>query len=344
LLHNPAYRGGAEESLIELARGLVSRDHVVHVGLMGDRAGIAETLAAHGAAVEHLPSIAFGQRDVGGFVALQRPLAELVRGADVVHANNLTTAKYAAPVTRALGKPLVAHVRDVPAPDPLTRVLLAGVQRFVAISHFIAAALPREARGRTRVVYNAVGVGRLPARSPGRPLRLLTPTALLPHKRVKAVIEAAQQLPNVTWTVRGPSPDPLHARALRGALQQRGLAERVHLREPTADREALYAEADVVVSTAHDEPFGRTVIEAYAQGLPVVAFDSGAMPELVRDGVTGRLIRDGDVGALASALAALAAEPQRLIELGRAGHSFAQHHFDVERMLSAIEETHAEVI
>jgi glycosyltransferase involved in cell wall biosynthesis len=40
-----------------------------------------------------------------------------------------------------------------------------------------------------------------------------------------------------------------------------------------------------------DEPFGLAVVESLAAGTPVVAVDRGSMPEILRDGVTGRLVR-----------------------------------------------------
>jgi glycosyltransferase involved in cell wall biosynthesis len=42
------------------------------------------------------------------------------------------------------------------------------------------------------------------------------------------------------------------------------------------------------------EPFGLVLIEAMACGTPVVAFPCGAVPEILEDGVTGRLVRDED--------------------------------------------------
>lgn len=52
----------------------------------------------------------------------------------------------------------------------------------------------------------------------------------------------------------------------------------------------LFAKAKaVLVPVKWEEPFGLTVIEAMASGTPVIAFNRGAMPELIVDGVTGFL-------------------------------------------------------
>lgn len=60
------------------------------------------------------------------------------------------------------------------------------------------------------------------------------------------------------------------------------------------------------------ETFGRTIIEAYAKGTPVVVSRLGAMEELVDDGRTGRLFAPGDAADLAAKVRQLLADPQRL--------------------------------
>lgn len=54
--------------------------------------------------------------------------------------------------------------------------------------------------------------------------------------------------------------------------------------------------------TYWDEPFGLVVIEAIASGTPVVAYDNGAMSELIKDGVTGDVVPSGDIAALQAAV------------------------------------------
>ena len=58
----------------------------------------------------------------------------------------------------------------------------------------------------------------------------------------------------------------------------------------------------VVVPIAWDEPFGLVMAEAAASGAPVVAFRRGSAPELVLDGISGRLVAPGDVDAMAEAV------------------------------------------
>ena len=69
------------------------------------------------------------------------------------------------------------------------------------------------------------------------------------------------------------------------------------------DLPALYRSADALVVTSRHEGFGLPALEAMACGTPVVGFANSAIPEVVGDG--GRLVPDGDMGALVRALAAV---------------------------------------
>ena len=62
-----------------------------------------------------------------------------------------------------------------------------------------------------------------------------------------------------------------------------------------AERDRLLGGATALLHLiGFDEPFGLAVVESLATGTPVVAVDRGSMPEILRDGVTGRLLRPGD--------------------------------------------------
>ena len=59
---------------------------------------------------------------------------------------------------------------------------------------------------------------------------------------------------------------------------------------------------DVLVLPSYQEPFGTVLAEAMAVGTPVVATRVGGLPEVVDDGVTGRLVAPGRPGRLAAAV------------------------------------------
>ena len=73
-----------------------------------------------------------------------------------------------------------------------------------------------------------------------------------------------------------------------------------------ADKLALtYQAADIFLSTATEEAFGQTVMEAQLCGLPVVAFHAGGVDEIVRNEITGKLVRNGDATEAVAAIRAM---------------------------------------
>ncbi|MDP2711684.1 MAG: glycosyltransferase, partial [Solirubrobacteraceae bacterium] len=93
--------------------------------------------------------------------------------------------------------------------------------------------------------------------------------------------------------------------ALAGTL---GVADRVHFAGFRPDVENVYGAADVVaVPSTQPDPLPNAALEAAAAGCCVVAADHGGLPEIIEDGVSGRLVAPGDVTALARALAGLRA-------------------------------------
>jgi len=68
-----------------------------------------------------------------------------------------------------------------------------------------------------------------------------------------------------------------------------------------------YSAADVFVTPAREEAFGQVVFEAMACGTPVVAFDVGGIPDMVRPGISGLLAPPNDVGTLREAIETLLA-------------------------------------
>lgn len=92
-----------------------------------------------------------------------------------------------------------------------------------------------------------------------------------------------------------------------------GVAGRIDVLGRVDDLPALYRGAVAAVVPSRYEGFGLPAAEAMACATPVVAFSVASMPEVVGDG--GVLVPEGDIAALAAALASIASEPARRAEL-----------------------------
>ena len=96
---------------------------------------------------------------------------------------------------------------------------------------------------------------------------------------------------------------------LERRVDELGIADRVHFLGWVEDMPAFYRACDLVCIPSHAEPFGRTAIEAFAAGTPVVATAVGGLQEIVTHGETGRLVPYGDEEALAAAVRQLLDRP-----------------------------------
>lgn len=100
--------------------------------------------------------------------------------------------------------------------------------------------------------------------------------------------------------------------------------------QPPARVAALVCNFDVVTLPSRTTPvwkeqLGRALLEAMACGVPVIGSDSGAIPEVIGD--AGLIVPEGDVAALADALAQLSASPALRSELGKRGRMRAEAHY-----------------
>jgi glycosyltransferase involved in cell wall biosynthesis len=87
----------------------------------------------------------------------------------------------------------------------------------------------------------------------------------------------------------------------------------------------LYSDADVcVVPSVVNEPLGMPVIEAMAEGVPVVATRGGGIPEIVKDGKTGLLVERGDASALSEAILRLLSDGELRSSIVKAGREQAE--------------------
>ncbi len=85
-----------------------------------------------------------------------------------------------------------------------------------------------------------------------------------------------------------------------------------------------YRAADIYLHAAHDETFGKSITEAMACGIPVIATKTGGIPEQVTHGLNGFLTAPGDSSAMAHMISQLLEDPAMRASMGASAHESAQ--------------------
>jgi len=117
--------------------------------------------------------------------------------------------------------------------------------------------------------------------------------------------------------------------ALEASAKLLGIAERVRWHGARTQEQlvTMYRAASAVVIPSEGEGLGLVAVEAQLCGAPVIAFRSGGLTDVVTNDVTGVLTPPGDMRALAAAMDAVLARPDKGAALGYAGRSAALARF-----------------
>lgn len=152
---------------------------------------------------------------------------------------------------------------------------------------------------------------------------------------IAAFVEASREVPTLHLAIAGAdtmtAPGGRSQRAcLESDLRRAGLSERVHWlgARPHAELPALYAGSDFLVAPSRLEPFGLVYLEAMASARPVIGCRSGGVPEIVREGRHGFLVRPEDPQELAASLVRMASDGPRRRTMGQEAREHVSTSFE----------------
>lgn len=271
----------------------------------------------------------------------------------LIHSN--TSVLLGGPAAARLARiPHVWHVREIlarfgPAWPPYRR-LLSGASALVCVSEATRAQFPR---GGAMVIRDGLAV------AAWRAQRQVARRALgLPQEApVVAVLGRITEWKGQEVLARALAEPPLRrlgaiglvaGDAWPGAEDRResllsvarlaGVEDRLRLAGFRDDIENVYGAADVIaVPSTQPDPLPNAALEAAAAGCAVLASAHGGLPEIIRDGVTGRLVAPGDVAALAAVSAELLQDPDECRRLGDAAAADVRARFAPERLLARLQ-------
>jgi glycosyltransferase involved in cell wall biosynthesis len=149
------------------------------------------------------------------------------------------------------------------------------------------------------------------------------------------ILRDREGLPPLRLWVIGDGEDRKH---LEIAARERGLGEIVRFTGARNDAAALMRLIDLLVVPSLMETTPFVILEAMAAGKPVIASRIYGIPEMVEEGKSGFLVRPGDAGDLARALALAISDRATRERLGRRGRARYEAIFTAERMARAVED------
>ena len=235
------------------------------------------------------------------------------------------------------------------AVESADRVIAVSAQmREDALAHFSIDA------DRVRVIHNGVDAGafrRTERRDALDRHGIRAPYVLFvgrisEQKGIFHLLEAAASLPrNVQLVLCASTPDtPELGARLGAAVAQLPRVRWLNAMLPREDVVQLYSHAALFVCPSVYEPFGLINLEAMACGTPVVASAVGGIREVVVHDETGWLVPPADPPALAAAMRAALAQPERAAAFGRAGRQRVESQFSWERIAERTLEVYREAI
>jgi glycosyltransferase involved in cell wall biosynthesis len=348
-----SWRGGQAQVRF-LMRGLRERGH--ESVLLAPRGPLAERAGAEGFRVVRWES--HGEWDLAAMLSASRALGR--ERPDVAHAHGARPHALGVPAARLARVPAVVVSRRVDfavGGNPLSALKYrAGVDRYLCISRGVRDVLRAggvEER-RLALVPSGIELARLP-QATAEDLRAMigapagapvvgTVAALAPHKdhetllRAAAIVVRAQPGVQFAWLGDGEC-----RAALERERRHLGLEDHVHLLGFREDARALIPQFTLFALSSHLEGLCTSLLDAQALGVPIVATAVGGIPDVVQDGVTGRLVPPRQPETLAAALqVALARDDLRRAWAERARDSVKA--FDVAHMVESTLGVYQEVL
>ncbi len=357
--------GGREVFVQRLATTLAERGHEVLVVAPE----VVEGTAAYGSGDDALSPfrvvripvrLAFEGQDADELHVARSGLAKALTAftPDVCHAHAIAPDLFIwREAARTLRAPVPLVLTDhgvIAATDvgslAVTRLAAATADVLVAVSASAASGLARalpSLRDRITLIRNGVPLPSRPTPADPRSRQVLAYGRLSSEKGFATLLVAWSVLvrddPSLRLVLAG---DGRERQGLVRLVEHLGIGESVAFAGWIGEQQVqqyLAGSILVVVPSLWAEPFGLVAAEAAAAGRAVIASRTGALPEIVSDGTTGRLFAAGDILGLVSVLKDALSDPDGTARMGLAARARAVEDFDWEACVTAHEAVYRRV-
>lgn len=224
-----------------------------------------------------------------------------------------------------------------------TQLAVKKALKITAVSNYIARLVKKDMKLSVpiHVIYNGVDVNHFKPKSPKK----------ISQKKICVFFsgnltrrKGAQWLPEIANNLEK-NISIYYTQGLRG----RGRLPSLENLQPVGpvpfdDMQYFYRQMDILLMPTVREGFGLAIAEAMACGLPIVASDCSAIPELVKSGKGGFLCPVGNPKAFAEKINLLANSPQLRKEMGEYNRMQAEKYFTIDKMVQAYRRLFEEIL
>ena len=361
--------GGAERLMIPILANIDKQLFSVRVGVFQVRNGnpIADDLRALGIPVDLIP-VPY-MRDLTAISRITAYLKDVK--ADLIHAQLELGDILGGITAQRMRLPSVSTLHTMPSQDMGLKSRMHQEVEYFCLRHFFSMiiSVSDEARqfhkevGRlsdrkTCTIYNGIDISHFPTspRSnreavldefniPSAATVLITVAVLRELKGIQYMIRALPEIlsanPNLYYLIAG-SGD--YQDALMEEASRVGVRDRVIFAGARKDVPALMSASDIFILPTLTEALPTVLAEAMAAYLPIVACRVGGVPEMVEDGVNGRLVDPANPQQLASVCNDLIQHPETLSKMGYAGRRIVEEKFDVRVQVEKLQNLYRNLI
>lgn len=346
--------GGLEKVVYDLTRLADPARVHVQVVCLGEVGALAEQFADVNVPVRSLGVLGLGTRRA--VAVLARELRNDLP--DVLHTHNPAPHLVGALAARWAKVPAVVHTkhgRNYPN-DPrkvwTNRLATWFTDRVVPVSDDsadVALAIEKVSGKKVRRIWNGIDLERFPHhltevhRSPLQAIHVAR--LIYPAKDQKTLLRAvrlvADEEPRFHIDLVGDGP---HRADIESLCDELRLSENVRFLGFRHDVHELLTESGLFILSSVNEGLSITLLEAMANGLPIVATRVGGNAEVVTQGKTGLLVPARSPRDMADAILTLVRDPALAAKYGEAGRARVEEHFDLRKVVKQYEVLYCELL
>jgi len=157
---------------------------------------------------------------------------------------------------------------------------------------------------------------------------------------IKALPKVIKEFAGIRLEIIG---DGLYKRKLLELVKKLKIKNYVKFTGFVPDTDKYLVKFDLYVQPSLSESFGLAIVQAMSVGLPIIATNTGGIPEVVLEGKSGLLVEAKDENALSDAILELLRHPGRARKMGEMAQKEARLRFNIEDMISELERTYEKV-